>query len=84
MLTAKPSSWSVKGVRSSLMCAFCGALLFGILNKHHSLSNKTSGEPVDKDGIPLPTLRGCPQTDAQPPFLLRYSPELFAREIPEM
>ncbi len=66
------------------MRSFCGALLFGVLNKGHSLSHKTSGPPVDKDGNQLFTTLGEPQTDAQPPFLLRYSPALFAREIPEM
>ena len=30
------------------------------------------------------TVDGLPMTDAQPPFLLRYSPQLFAKEAPEM
>jgi hypothetical protein len=66
------------------MCAYCGALLYGQQNKNHSLSNKTSGMPVDKDGAPLLSNTGEPLTDAQPPFLLRYSPSLFAREAPAM
>lgn len=48
----------------------------------HALSNKRSGVPVDKHGMPLVSTTGAPLTDAQPPFLLRYSSALFAREAP--
>jgi len=66
------------------ICAMCGALLHGIQNKGSALSNKCSAPPCDRDGKVLMKLDGSPQTDAQPPFLLRYSPQLFAKEAPEM
>ena len=37
-----------------------------------------------RDGEILKTGTGGSKTDAQPPFLLRYSPRLFAREAPEV
>ena len=39
---------------------------------------------MDRDGLVLANDDGTPQTDAQPPFLLRYSPQLFAEEAPEI
>ena len=66
------------------ICSMCGALLHGIQNKSSALSNKCSAPPCDRDGKTLMTLDGVPLTHAQPPFLLRYSPQLFAREAPEM
>ena len=66
------------------ICAQCGALLHGVQNMSHALSNKCSGPPADRDGMPLRNPDGTPMTDAQPPFLLRYSPALFAAEAPAM
>ena len=66
------------------ICAQCGALLYGVQNKSHALSNKCSGPPADRDGNLLKNPDGTPQSDAQPPFLLRYSPSLFGTEAPAM
>ena len=66
------------------ICAFCGAWLHGDQNQHTALSNKCTGKPVDADGNELPRQQGKVQTQAQPPFLLRYSPQLFAEEAPEI
>ena len=63
------------------MCACCGALLHGVQNDHSSLSNKCNGPPIDVRGQILVT-DGVEATEAQPPFLLSYSPRLFAREVP--
>ena len=62
----------------------CGTLLHGDFDHHSALSNKTSGPPLDRDGKVLRYPDGTPIVDAQPPFLLRYSPGLFAREAPDM
>ena len=65
-------------------CSMCGALLYGPLNRTSAISNKCSAPPSNRDGMPLRNVDGTPRTDAQPPFLLRYSPQLFAKEAPEM
>ena len=64
------------------ICAMCGTLLHGVLDHRSALSNKTSGPPLDRDGTVLRYPDGTPIVDAQPPFLLRYSPSLFAQEAP--
>ena len=64
------------------MCAMCGALLFGAESKSTSVCNRTRGPPLDRDGNPILTPDGEPDTDAQPPFLLRFSPSVFAEEVP--
>ena len=66
------------------MCARCSALLHGNLYQTSALSNKRMGPPIDKDDRILVDDDGVPDTFAQPPCLLRYSPQLFANEIPEM
>ena len=66
------------------ICSQCGTLLHGDINKNSALSNKTIGPPCDRDGTPLINPDGTARTDAQPPFLLRYSPALFAREAGDM
>jgi len=66
------------------MCSMCGALLYGVQNKSSALSNKCSGPPCNRDGTAVTRQDGAPDTEAQPPFLLRYSPQLFAKEAPEM
>ena len=66
------------------ICSMCGALLYGVQNKSSAGSNKSSGPPCDRDGKPVTRQDGSPDTEAQPPFLLRYSPQLFAKEAPEM
>ena len=64
------------------MCSMCGALLHGVQNKSSALSNKSSGPPCNRDGNAVTRSNGSPDTEAQPPFLLRYSPQLFAKEAP--
>jgi hypothetical protein len=62
------------------ICAFCGELLWG--NVGSSNGNKQKGPPVAFDGQKLvgtETAKGCKR---QPPFLLRFSPELLAYEVP--
>jgi len=66
------------------LCSQCGTLLHGAVNHNSALSNKTVGPPTDRDGVVLQHDDGSPCTDAQPPFLLRFSPQLFAKEAPEM
>ena len=66
------------------MCCQCGALLYGVIGQHSALSNKRTGPPTDRDGQVLVTGAGKPKTKAQPPFLLRFSPGMFAEEIPEI
>ena len=54
------------------ICSMCGTLL-------HDLSNGHRGDPVNRDGNPLLKPSGEPDVDAQPPFLLRFSPAFFAK-----
>ena len=56
------------------VCAMCGALLYGSYKGTHT--NKYNGPPSDRDGNIIR------DASAQPPFLLRYSPELYAKEAP--
>ena len=39
-----------------------------------------TGQPIDRDGNPLLKDDGSPNEGAPPPFLLRFSPALFAKE----
>ena len=39
---------------------------------------------VNRDGNPLLKPSGEPDVDAQPPFLLRFSPAFFAKEVPSV
>jgi len=64
------------------ICAQCGALLHGPSNQNTALSNKCTGPPINRDGNEIQNLDGTVKTDAQPPFLLRWSPARFAREAP--
>ena len=66
------------------ICAQCGTLLHGAQNQNCALSNKRTAPPSDRDGEPARHPGGTPMTEAQPPFLLRYSPALFAHESPEI
>ena len=66
------------------ICSLCGTLLHGNPSDRSALSNKEVAPPIDRDGNILLRSDGAPQTDAQPPFLLRYSPALFAKEAPAM
>ena len=59
------------------MCADCACLLYGSVNGF-ALSNKKAGPPIDRDG----SVHDDPK--AQPPCLLRFSPQLFAKEAPSM
>ena len=54
----------------------CGALLHGTLQKSGTHTNKFAGLPANRDGQVIA------DASAQPPFLLRYSPALFAAEAP--
>jgi len=47
------------------------------------LTNVHFGPPINRDGTTL-IKDGVPETEAQPPFLLRFSPQMFAREAPEI
>ena len=67
------------GIRSQ-----CGTLLHGFLGNHSALSNKVAGPPLDRDGALLVEEDGSPKVNAQPPFLLSFSPSLFAKEAPAM
>ena len=62
------------------ICAQCGCLLAGTAGHHSALSNKMTGQPIDRDGNPLLKDDGSPNEGAPPPFLLRFSPALFAKE----
>ena len=64
------------------ICCQCGALLHGACNQRSALSNKCSGPPTNRDGQPLFHEDGTPKTEAQPPFLLRWSPAFYAQEAP--
>eukprot|EP00973_Karenia_brevis_P072544 10076827-Karenia_brevis.AAC.1 len=66
------------------ICAQCGTLLHGPQNANSALSNKRTAPPMNRDGNLITHEDGSPQTEAQPPFILRYSPALFAREAPAM
>ena len=66
------------------ICSQCGTLLHGFLGNHSALSNKVAGPPLDRDGALLVEEDGSPKVNAQPPFLLRFSPSLFAKEAPAM
>ena len=39
---------------------------------------------MNRDGTTLVGAAGAPETQAQPPCLLRYSPQLWAKELPTM
>ena len=82
--------WFLKGQSAGAkpmfdgICAFCGSWLRGDQNQHTASSNKRTGPPVDADGNFLPVVDGKAQLDKQPPFLLRYGPQLFAKEAPSI
>ena len=59
----------------------CGSLLYGERDSV-AFSTKRTGPPMNRDGEEVLDDDGSVNTDAQPPFLLRFSPALFAREIP--
>ena len=62
------------------ICSQCACLLYGMQFANTATSNKCYGAPTNRDGALLPTNPdGSPQVGAQPPFLLRYSPQFFAR-----
>ena len=63
------------------LCAMCANLLYGSASGH-GISNCKAGHPIDKDGVALHTDSGCPDIEAQPPCFLRFSPQLFAKEVP--
>jgi len=66
------------------ICAQCGSLLHGVVNQHTASSNKCTGDPINRDGHIISNPDGTVKTDAQPPFLLRWSPAFFAREVPNI
>ena len=84
------AKWFIRGLNVGKkplfdgMCSQCGTLLYGMLGQQSALNNKYSGTPMDRDGKLLINDDGTPDTGAQPPFVLRYSPQLFAKEAPEL
>ena len=81
--------WFLRGQKAgqpifSGLCAMCGNLLHGGIGQRSALSNKRAGPPCNRDGKILKNPDGSPMTDAQPPFLLRFSPSFFAQEAPEV
>ena len=62
------------------ICSYGGHLLYGNLGET-GVSNKRNGLPVDIAGN---TLTGSRVDDAQPPFLLRWSPDFYARHAPDV
>ena len=64
------------------LCSNCGCFLFGGLGDNDGLSNKRAGVPRDKDGKVHVNDDGTYNVGAQPPFLLRWSPSFFAKEVP--
>ena len=65
------------------ICAMCGVLLYSTLGRNCT-ANFHYGPPISRDGRILIDEHGEPDTEAQAPFLLRYSPQMFAKEGPEM
>ena len=60
------------------MCARCGHLLYGPINKHTATtSNKFTGAPRNREDLPC-------SFDAQPPFLLRWPPQEFEVYAPDV
>jgi len=49
----------------------------------NALTNVHFGPPINRDGATL-IRDGIPETKAQPPFLLRFSPQMFAKEAPDI
>ena len=66
------------------ICAMCGALLHGTVGQNSALSNRRVGAPIDRDGALVVDGHGQPDVEAQPPFLYRFSPSVFADEAPEV
>jgi len=64
------------------ICAMCGCLLYGVSGRN-TLTNVHFGPPINRDGAIL-VKDGSPETQAQPPFLLRFSPQMLAKEAPEI
>ena len=56
------------------ICAMCGALLCGSESHSTSMHNRVRGPPLGRDGDPIVTAGAEPDADAQPPFLLLFSP----------
>ena len=52
------------------ICAMCGVLLYSLMGCN---GNFYSGPPISRDGRILVDADGEPDTQAQPPFLLRFS-----------
>ena len=73
--------WAKRGENALFdgICAMCGALLYGAQNRMSAISNKCSSPPINRDGIPVCNADGGPKTNAQPPFLLRWSPHFCAK-----
>ena len=65
------------------LCAMCANVLYGSYSGR-GISNCRAGHPIDKDGVAVCTVDNCPDTGAQPPCFLRFSPQLFAEEAPHI
>ena len=63
----------------------CGTLLYGDPTLNTSAcSNKKFGPPMDRDGNQLPNPESAETVGKQPPCFLRWSPSVFAKELPEV
>ena len=65
------------------ICAFCGSLLYGVLNGPE-FGNKWSGAPVTMQGATRNSNGTEINANAQPPFLLRWSPIFLAQHVPDV
>ena len=65
------------------LCAMCANLLYGSWTGR-GISNCKAGHPIDKNGVPARSGDGSPDAGAQPPYFLRFSPQLFAKEAPHI
>ena len=66
------------------LCAMCGVYLSSYQSgQSTNFLTPRHGPPIDRDGQHL-VVEGEPQTGAQPPFLLRFSPALIAKDAPEI
>ena len=63
----------------------CGTLLYGDPTLNTSAcSNNKFGPPMDRDGNQLPNPESAEAVGKQPPCFLRWSPSVFAKELPEV
>ena len=91
-LEAKPTLRSTVGYKWSYRdnkidvtqgCVQCAGRCCLVQNlKAHRSASEAGDRHLGRDGNPILTGNGEPDTDAQPPFLLRFSPSVFTEEVP--